>query len=44
LAAIDILEKAQNQQNKSIPEEEEDPSFWNKVGSWLNPFKCGKND
>jgi hypothetical protein len=44
LAAIDILEKAQTQQNKPKVEEEDDPSFWSKVGTWLNPFKCGKND
>ena len=45
IAAIDILEKAQNQQDKiKLNEDEQEPGFWNKVGTWLNPFKCGKND
>ena len=44
LQAIDILEKAQNQQNKKQEEHEHEAGFWDKVGTWLNPFKCGKND
>ena len=46
LAAIDILEKAQYEQNKiKLINEEKEPEsgFWGKVSSYLNPFKCGKN-
>jgi hypothetical protein len=40
--AIDILEKAQNQQFNETPKTEPhaETSFWSKI---LNPFKCGKD-
>jgi hypothetical protein len=43
LDAIEILEKAQTQQLNAKPKVEEE-GFWSKVGTFFNPFKCGKND
>ena len=45
LNALEVLEKAQNQKEKSIAEEnnkKEDSSFWGKVGNFFKPFQCGK--
>lgn len=43
LAAIEILEKAQDSKDKIIKNDgnsKEDDSFWSK----MNPFKCGTNN
>ena len=44
LAAIEILEKAQNQKEKNVKIEDkiDKGGFWDKVGNLFNPFKCGK--
>jgi hypothetical protein len=43
LAAIEILEKAQNQEKKVVVEERKD-GLWSKIGNIFNPFKCGKEN
>jgi hypothetical protein len=42
LAAIEILEKAQDNKNQVQKQEkpQENKSFW----SFMNPFKCGNNN
>lgn len=44
LYAIEVLEKAQYNKEKSLVVEKKEPTFWDKVGNVFNPFKCGKND
>ena len=45
LYAIEVLEKAQSQKDKNEPEENKpNGTFWNKVGNFFNPFKCGKEN
>jgi len=44
LKAIEVLENAQNQSKKESTAENKNESFWNKVGSLFNPFRCGKDN
>lgn len=41
LSAIDLLEKAQRNKKENEKDQMGEKSFWEKVGSFLNPFKCG---
>ncbi len=41
LSAIELLEKAQENKKEIDKENKEDKSFWQKVGTFMNPFKCG---
>ena len=45
LESLEILEKANNQKSNENEKrfqikEPEEPSFWTKLGDFLNPFKC----
>jgi hypothetical protein len=45
LHAIEVLEKAHNQSQKLKEERpNKNDGFWDKVGNFFNPFKCGKAD
>jgi hypothetical protein len=42
LSAIELLEKAQKKREEEEEEKKPDEkTFWEKVGNFLNPFKCG---
>lgn len=41
MAAIEILEKAQENKNEIHKEDKQENGFWNKVANFMNPFKCG---
>ena len=44
LYAIEVLEKAHTQKDKNVVVvDNKRDGFWNKVGDFLNPFKCGKD-
>ena len=41
LSAIDLLEKAQENKKEIDKENREDKTMWQRLGNFLNPFKCG---
>jgi hypothetical protein len=41
LSAIDLLEKAQENKKEIDKENKEDKTMWQRLGNFLNPFKCG---
>ena len=41
VSAIELLENAQNWKIEDDGNKNEEKTFWEKVGSFLNPFKCG---
>lgn len=46
LHAIEVLENAHSQKEKTqeLPDNKQKHTFWNKMGNFLNPFKCGKEN
>jgi hypothetical protein len=43
MAAIETLEQAQIENRKKVVKKPQE-NFWNKVGDFFTPFKCGKEN
>ena len=41
MSALDVLENAQK--GRKVKEEKKEENFWDKVGNFFMPFKCGSD-